>query len=71
MVAMTTFNSVTAQVQLLEFSKIKSFEHQLDDVMELIDTIELKTKLTEVEEKFKQDPNEINQARLGIIYHNF
>ena len=69
MVAMTTFNSVTAQVQLLDFSKIKSFENQLDDVMELIDTIELKTKLTEVEEKFKQDPNEINQARLGIIYH--
>ena len=69
MVAMTNFNSVTAQVQLLDFSKIKSFEHQLDDVMELIDTIELKTKLTEVEEKFKQDPNEINQARLGIIYH--
>ena len=69
MVAMTTFNSVTAQVQLLDFSKIKSFENQLDDVMELIDTIELKTKLTEVEENFKQDPNEINQARLGIIYH--
>jgi hypothetical protein len=69
MLAMTTFNSVTAQNQQLDFSKVKAFEHQLDDVMELIDTTELKTKLKEVEENYKQNPNEINKARLGIIFH--
>lgn len=69
MLAMTTINSVTAQTQNLNFSKVKAFEHQLDDVMELIDTTELKTKLKEVEENYKQNPTEINKARLGIIYH--
>lgn len=69
MLAMTTITSVTAQTQNLDFSKVKAFEHQLDDVMELIDTTELKTKLKEVEENYKQNPNEITKARLGIIYH--
>ncbi len=69
MLAMTTLNSVTAQTQTLDFLKVKAFEHQLDDVMELIDTTELKTKLKEVEENYKQKPNEINKVRLGIIYH--
>ena len=69
MLAITTINSVTAQTQNLNFSKVKAFEHQLDDVMELIDTTELKTKLKEVEENYKQNPTEINKARLGIIYH--
>ena len=69
MLAMTTLNSVTAQTQNLDFLKVKGFEHQLDDVMELIDTTELKTKLKEVEENYKQNPNEINKVRLGIIYH--
>ena len=69
MLAMTTLNSVTAQTQNLDFSKVKAFEHQLDDVMELIDTTELKIKLQEVEENYKQNPNEINKVRLGLIYH--
>ena len=69
MLAMTTLNSVTAQTQNLDFLKVKGLEHQLDDVMELIDTTELKTKLKEVEENYKQNPNEINKVRLGIIYH--
>lgn len=69
MLAMTTITSVTAQTQNLDFSKVKAFEHQLDDVMELIDITELKTKLKEVEENYKQNPNEITKARLGIIYH--
>ena len=69
MLAMTAINSVTAQTQNLDFSKVKAFEHQLDNVMELIDTTELKIKLKEVEENYKQNPNEINKARLGIIYH--
>ena len=55
--------------QQLDFSKIKSFEHQLNDVMELIDTVELKTKLKEVEHQFQQAPSELTKARLGIIYH--
>lgn len=69
MLAITTITSVTAQTQNLDFSKVKAFEHQLDDVMELIDTTELKTKLKEVEENYKQNPNEITKGRLGIIYH--
>ncbi len=64
---MAIINSLTAQQ--LDFSKVKKIEHQLDDVMEIIDTAELKTKLKEVEQEFLQDPNEINKVRLGIIYH--
>ena len=66
-IAMTVTNNLTAQQ--LDFSKVKSFEHQLDDVMELIDTTELKIKLKEVEENYKKSPTEINKIRLGIIYH--
>jgi tetratricopeptide (TPR) repeat protein len=65
--AMTITNSSTAQQ--LDFSKVKTYEHQLDDVMEIIDTTELKVKLKEVEREFQQEPNEINKVRLGIIYH--
>jgi len=64
---MTATGSLTAQQ--LDFSKIKVYEHQLDDVMELIDLEELKIKLGEVEEDFKQNPTEMNKVRLGIIYH--
>lgn len=67
--AMTTINSVTAQNPQLDFSKVKACEHQLNDVMELIDTTELKIKLKEVEENYQQNPSEINKVRLGIIYH--
>ncbi len=69
MLAMTTNNNVTAQTQSLDFSKVKAYELQLDDVMELIDTTELKNKLKEVEENYRQNPCEINKVRLGIIYH--
>ena len=64
---MAITNSLTAQQ--LDFSKVKTYEHQLDDIMEIIDTTELKVKLKEVEQKFLQEPNEINKVRLGIIYH--
>lgn len=67
--AMTTINSISAQNQQLNFSKVNAYEHQLNDVMELIDTTELKAKLNEVEESYRQNPNEINKVRLGIIYH--
>ena len=64
---MTVTNSIGAQQ--LDFSKVKSFEHQLDDVMEIIDTTELKLKLKEVEEQFQKNSNEMSKIRLGIIYH--
>jgi len=64
---MTITNSLTAQQ--LDFSKVKFFDRQLDDVMEIIDTTELKEKLKEVEQQFQQEPSEINKVRLGIIYH--
>jgi hypothetical protein len=67
--AMTTSSSVNAQTPIVDFSKVKAFEHQLDDVMELIDTTQLKIKLKEVEENYKQNPTETNKVRLGIIYH--
>ena len=65
MLALTTFRSATAQ----EFLQVKAMEHQLDDVMELIDTSEIKIKLHQTEINYQQQPSEINQLRLGIIYH--
>jgi hypothetical protein len=65
--AMTTINSKKAQD--IDFVKLKNIERQLDDVMELIDTSALKFKLVEVEESCKANPDEMNKARLGIIYH--
>jgi len=64
---MTITNNLPAQQP--GFSAIKAIEQQLDDVMELIDTSELKAKLKEVEQQFLQDPSEINKSRLGIVYH--
>ena len=69
MLAMTTFHTLHGQTTAPDISKLKAYEKQLDDVMEIIDTTELKLKLIEVEEKYLQDSNEINKARLGIIYH--
>jgi tetratricopeptide (TPR) repeat protein len=66
---MMTTNGLTAQTQQLDLNKIKSFEHQLDDVMEIIDTIVLKSKLKEVELEHTKNASEINNLRLGIIYH--
>jgi hypothetical protein len=53
----------------IDFVEIKAFEHQLDDVMEVIDRSQLITKLKEVEEDFRTQASEINNVRLGIIYH--
>ncbi len=64
---MTLTNSLTAQ--RLDFSKVKVYEQQLDDVMEIMDTTELKVKLKEVEEQFQKEPTAINKLRVGIIYH--
>ncbi|MFC3362760.1 hypothetical protein ACFOG5_06190 [Pedobacter fastidiosus] len=59
----------TVQAQKINLSVIKATEHQLDDVMEVIDTTLLKHKLIEVENDYKSNPNEINKTRLGLIYH--
>lgn len=64
---MTITNNLKSQKP--DFSKVKSYERQLDDVMELTDTTELKIKLGEVEQEFQRQPNELNKVRLGIIYH--
>jgi tetratricopeptide (TPR) repeat protein len=64
---MTNTSSLNAEESY--FSKVKSIEHQLDDVMEFIDTTALKVKLKQVEEEYALNPNEINKARLGIIWH--
>ena len=69
MPTMTPINHLLFQSHELDFKKVKAYEQQLDDVMEMIDTTELKIKLKEVEENYKQNPNEINKVRLGIIYH--
>ncbi len=69
MTVLANTNSILAQTKKLDLSKIKAYEHQLEDVMEIIDTTYLKKKLIEVEEKYQKYPNEINKVRLGIIYH--
>ena len=68
-IAMTTSNSIIAQSPSLDLSKVKLYEHLLEDVMEIIDTTFLKTKLKEVEADFSKNSTEINKVRLGIIYH--
>jgi hypothetical protein len=55
--------------QDLDFSKVKEYEHVLDDVMEIIDTTFLKSKMNEVEQEHRSNPSELNRTRLGIIYH--
>ena len=65
--AMIATQSINAQQ--LDLSKMRAIEHQLDDVLEIIDTTFLKTKLKEVELAYEQNPSEINKARKGIIYH--
>ncbi len=54
---------------VVHLKKLGTIEQKLDDVMELIDTTEIKYKLTKVEYEFKTDPSEINKVRIGIMYH--
>lgn len=69
LLATITTGSLSAQTIPMNFSRVKEFEHQLEDVMEIIDTNYLKIKLVEVENHYRENPTEINQVRLGIIYH--
>jgi tetratricopeptide (TPR) repeat protein len=63
---MTFAQATFAQLNL---AKMHNIEHQLNDVMEIIDTNFLKTQTKVVERASEQNPSEINKARLGIIYH--
>lgn len=62
-------NNPMQQIQKLDRSTVKSFAHQLDDVMEFIDNEKLKIKLKEVERDCSVEASEINLVRKGIIYH--
>lgn len=64
---MTISNTVSSQQ--LDFKKVKTIEHQLDDVMELIDTTEVKQKLKIVESEYDNNKSIVNKVRLGIIFH--
>lgn len=68
-VALTSCFSTKAQSIPIDFSKVKSYENQLEDVTEIIDTTKLKTQLQAVENDYKNSPSTINEAKLGIIYH--
>lgn len=65
----TTMNNLSAQSSTLSRSEVKIMEHQLEDVMELIDAAVLKRKHIDAERAVLTMPNAINKARLGIIYH--
>lgn len=67
LMAITINNRLVAQQ--LDFSKVKEIEHQLDDVMELLDTNTIKIKIKETEKRVEHNPSELNKVRLGIIYH--
>ena len=60
---------ITMNAQHIDPSTVKSYEHQLDDVMEMIAIDLLKSKLSEVERNYSEQPTELNKVRLGIIYH--
>ncbi len=55
--------------QELDFSKVQQWHHQLEDVMEIIDTTELKAKLAEAETQHRENPSELSSVRLGLIHH--
>lgn len=65
----TGMTLASANAQNLDLIRVKDYEHRLDDVMELIDTSLVKSKLNEVENDFQLNKTELNTIRLGLIYH--
>lgn len=55
--------------QIFNLEKMKYYESQLNDVMELVDTNLILSKLNSSELSYSKDSNEINAIRFGIIYH--
>lgn len=62
-------NYIKLQDKELNFLKVKAVEHQLIDVIELNNALEVRFKLKDVEECYIQTPNLVNGLRLGIIYY--
>lgn len=58
-----------SNTKTLNVATLKKLEHQLDDVMEIMDTSFLKEQLPKVESAYKKAPNAVNTLRLGIVYH--
>jgi len=69
MVMATMNNKLQAQFPTPQRDRVKIAEHQLEDVMEIIDTVLLKRKLAEAEHAEATTPGMINTVRLGILYH--
>jgi tetratricopeptide (TPR) repeat protein len=67
--AATTLVTTNVSAQSINVAQMQAYEHQLADVMEVIDTVLLKSKLAKVEKAFQQEASIINKVRLGIIYH--
>jgi hypothetical protein len=65
----TTALTQVVIAQELDFAKVQQWQHQLEDVMEIIDTTELKAKLSAVENEHRENPTELSKLRLGIIFH--
>jgi tetratricopeptide (TPR) repeat protein len=59
----------SGHAQASDFAKVQHRYAQLEDVMEIIDTTELKAKLAEVENQHRENSSELSSVRLGIIYH--
>jgi len=73
LIFMLIINSATSwsqeHPQIFNPQKMKYYESQLLDVMELVDTTLILNKLNDAEKSLTNDTNEINILRLGIIYH--
>ena len=61
--------AATATAQSLQLAAVKTYERQLLDVTEIIDTTYLKNKLITAESEALHHPNELTKVRLGIVYH--
>ncbi len=61
--------AAAAMAQPLQLAAVRTYERQLLDVTEIIDTTYLKNKLVTVESEARHNPNELAKVRLGIIYH--
>ncbi len=61
--------TVSTTAQQLDLNKVQTLEASLDDVMEIIDKELVLKKLKEVEDSLFANPNELNQVRAGLIYH--
>lgn len=55
--------------QNVSFKSVKLIESHLEDVMELISIEDAEKKLNEIEAEYEMFPDQLNMARLGIVYH--